>query len=139
MMKGQASVETLTTLGMVIAFTVPILLLMLSASQYGAETTAVYQTQSSARVIADTINDVFVQGSGASKQILVNLPGNTESIEFNGKEVVIIMNLQNGKYNAVTPVFADGIVETQTVEQVNGLVPLTIRNIDGKIEVIKNA
>lgn len=139
LMKAQASVETLSTLGMVIAFTIPVLLLMLSASQYGAESTAIYQTQSSARVLADTINDVFVQGNGATKQILINLPGNTEYIEITGKEVIITLKVQNGEYNAVSPVFAEVQPNMDQIIDVNGLVPLTVKNIDGKIEVNKNA
>ncbi len=140
-MKAQASVETLSTLGMVLAFTVPVLLLLLSASQYGAESTAIYQTQSSARIVADTINDVFVQGNGATKQVLINLPGNTDSLEITGNEVIIILTVQNGKYDAVAPIFANVHPDTdaQQITEVNGLVSLTIKNTDGEIEVYKNA
>ncbi len=140
-MKAQASVETLSTLGMVLAFTVPVLLLLLSASQYGAESTAIYQTQSSARIVADTINDVFVQGNGATKQVLINLPGNTDSLEITGNEGIIILTVQNGKYDAVAPIFANVHPDTdaQQITEVNGLVSLTIKNTDGEIEVYKNA
>jgi hypothetical protein len=139
-MKAQASVETLTTLGMVIAFTAPVLFLLLSASQYGAEGTAIYQAQSSSRIIADTINDVFVQGEGATKKILVNLPGNTETIEVSVKEVVITLNVQSGPYHAVSPVFAEisPLTVNQQIGEVRGMIPITVKNIDGKIEVYKN-
>ncbi|MFA6530919.1 MAG: hypothetical protein WCT31_04265, partial [Candidatus Micrarchaeia archaeon] len=110
-MKGQSSVETLITLGMVMAFTIPVLLLLLVASQYGTENSSIYQAQVSSHMLADTMNDVYIQGSGAERFILLNLPGNTDSIEVTEKgEVIVTLKVSSGAYTAVSPTFAEQVL-----------------------------
>jgi len=135
-MKAQASVEMMVTFALVITFMVPVLLLLLVASQYGAESASISQGQASSHLVADTINDVFTQGPGASKIILVNLPGNTQKFAISGKEVTITMKVGNGNYEAVSPVF--GNVGNFEIEAINGLFPLRIKNKGGVIEVAEN-
>lgn len=111
--------EMLVTFGMFITFMVPVLLLVLVASQYGAENSTIYQAQSTSHLLADTINEVYTQGCavdgdfGANHQILVNLPGNaislwiTEKLPDTGGEVSVSVSLSNGgTYEATSPVFA---------------------------------
>lgn len=147
-MKGQSSVETLVTLGMVLAFTIPVLLLLLVASQYGTENSSIYQAQVSSHMVADVMNDVYIQGNGAERQILINLPGNADSIEVtsegdSGGEVIISLSVSGGKYAAVSPTFAKQVSGSPTSGQfytadAKGLIPLRIRNINGAVEVSVN-
>lgn len=133
--KGQASVEMLVTLGLILVFTIPILMLLLVSSQYGAENYAIQQAQASSHMLADSINDVYIQGDGASKIVLANFPGNTEDVFVSKeKEVIVRIKLGNGNnYDAVSPVFAN-ISETPLIHT-KGLLQFNITNEDGTVKL----
>jgi hypothetical protein len=144
-LKGQASMEMLVTFGMFITFMVPVLLLVLVASQYGAENSSIYQAQSTSHLLADTINEVYTQGCavegdfGASHKILVNLPGNANALWITSKnsesggEVVVSVSLSNGgNYEAVSPVFARVVpalssADSTMTKDVRGLKPFLMK------------
>ncbi len=105
-MKGQASIELLITLGVVLAFTIPVLFLMFTVTSVGYEDTAVAQADASARSLADSINLVYGQGVGAKRVILLNLPAATESISIDDGEVVVSLMTSSGEFDAVAPTFA---------------------------------
>jgi len=149
MRKGQASVEMLVTFGLFITFMLPVLLLVLVASQYGAENSTVYQAQATSHLIADTINEVYTQGCpteyspdlqvGASRTILVNLPGNAQSLQItpntdlpSGGEAIVTVGLSDGmSYAAVSPIFARvkaefGAADSDFTDSVRGLKGLKI-------------
>ena len=83
-MKGQSSLELLVTVGIVMAFTVPVLFLLLSLTSVGYENTAKAQADASTRSLAETMNFVYAQGDGAKKVLLLNVPASTEEIYVAG-------------------------------------------------------
>lgn len=114
-MKAQISAEMLMTLGMILAFTAPIILLLLSVSQQSYESSTLSQADASAKILADNINDVYSQGIGAKKTILISFPVNMESLTIQNKEVVVKLKTSNGIYEVVSPIFANA-----TIGQING-------------------
>ncbi len=140
-MKGQASTEMLVTLGVVIAFTLPVLILLISITQVGQEHTAVAQAQASARSLADTVNRVYAMGPGARRVLYMNLPATARNVtiletgEKPGGEVVISVSTSRGMFEAVSPTFAEINDLYSTIEGRTGLFPVTVES-DANGEVV---
>jgi uncharacterized protein (UPF0333 family) len=111
MMKGQSSLEVLITVGVVLAFTVPVLFLLLTLTSAGYQQTATTQADASARSIADVMNFVYSEGPGASDAILLNVPASTVDIYAANSEVVVSVKTSAGISDEVAPTFAkiDGL------------------------------
>lgn len=133
-MKGQVSLELLVTLGVVLAFTIPVLFLILSVSSVGYENAAKDQADATARNLAESINTVYAQGSGAKKVILLNSPSSTESISLKGNEVIVAIRVSEGIYEAASPVFAKAEMKDAVTGR-QGLIYLNLGNVDNKVEV----
>ncbi len=101
--KGQASFEFLITIGVVLAFTIPVLFLLLSFTSVGYEDAAKAQADATARTLADTINSVYAQGPGAQREILLNTPVSTQGIYVSNGEVIVTIKTSNGNFDAVAP------------------------------------
>ena len=132
--KGQASVEMLITVGVVLAFVVPLILFILSISNYNYENVSKYQADVSAEAIAHIINHVFIEGEGSQRSILVNLPSNTKSLEINQNEVIITLETSAGIYQASYPLLTDILSEIK-IDDRAGLFWLKITN-NGEFEEI---
>ncbi|HIE56105.1 MAG TPA: hypothetical protein EYP90_13170, partial [Chromatiaceae bacterium] len=117
-MKGQASIELLVTLGIVLAFTIPMLFLLLTVTSVGYENTSLAQAEASARSLSDSVNLVYGQGIGAKRVVLLNLPSNTNSIEIGENEVTITLTTSSGVFEASAPVFAN--VRSTTITRDSG-------------------
>ncbi|NYZ77468.1 hypothetical protein H0O02_04105 [Candidatus Micrarchaeota archaeon] len=104
--KGQASMELLVTLGIVLAFTIPVIFLIFTITQVGYEDTAKAQADASARTLAETLNFVYSQGEGAKRSIVLNTPPSTESVTVANGEVTIRIKTSEGYYDGVYPTFA---------------------------------
>ncbi len=105
-MRGQISLELLVTFGILLAFTVPIIILMLTVSQYGYEDAARAQANAVSKTIADSINEVYTQGPYAQRVLSVALPSNTESLRIADNEVTLTLRTSTGVYEASSPFFA---------------------------------
>ncbi|MEM4165802.1 MAG: hypothetical protein QW153_00570 [Candidatus Bilamarchaeaceae archaeon] len=132
-MKGQIAAEFFVTLGVVLLFTIPVVLLLFSISQLGYEDSTLAQADAAARSLAETLNLVYAQGGGASRIILLSTPPNTESINIGNKEVTISIKTSKGFYTASAPVFAS--IDQQKVIKRSGLFQLLVYNKDGKVSV----
>ncbi len=112
MMKGQSTLELFVTIGVVLAFTVPVVFLLLSLTSVGYEDTAKAQAEASARSLADSINLVYTQGEGAQRDVLLNVPAATQAIYLkpndanNGGEVIIQIKTSSGTFEAASPIIA---------------------------------
>lgn len=137
-MKGQASLELLVTLGVVIAFTIPVILLLLSMTSIGYEDTAKAQADAAARSLADSINLVHAQGAGAQREVLINVPPSTDSVTVRKGEVVVSIKTSGGTYEAAAPTIAD-MADSPPITGKGGLFKLIIRNVDGKVGLDQNA
>jgi uncharacterized protein (UPF0333 family) len=105
--KGQSSFELLVSFGVVLAFTIPVLFLLLSFTSVGYEDSAKAQADATARTIADTMNSVYAQGPGAQRHVLINTPVSTEQVYAANGEVVVQIQTSNGYFDAVAPTIAD--------------------------------
>lgn len=127
-MKGQASVELLITLGVVIAFTIPVLLLLLSLTQVGQEQTAAAQAQASARSLSDTMNRVYAMGPSSKRVMYMNVPSSTQGISIEGGEVIVTISTSYGKFDAVSPTFAEVNDAYDSIYDKSGLFPLVVES-----------
>ena len=145
-LRGQVSLELLITMGVVLAFTMPVILLMLSVSQFGYESSTIAQAHAASKVVADNINELFVQGAGAKRTISVAFPINMQSLNISGNEVVITLKTSTGAYQAASPIFANAsIPNPATLSGKTGLMTIAMQTIskpgiDGSesIEVVLN-
>ena len=134
-MRAQASIELLITIGIVLAFTIPVLFLLLTVSQFGFENASLAQGEGSAKKIADNINEAYLQGADTKRIILVNLPSNTELLDIQGNEVVIKVRTSAGEYEAVSPIFGN-VTGFVPIIKKSGTLPLVLTtNADGEVEI----
>lgn len=105
--KGQSATETMVTIGMVLVFVVPIVLLLLVGAQARFESLSHVQAGSCARIIADSINEVYAEGPGASKVAIVNIPSNALLVSISENEVTIALSGSNGQSEVVAPFFGE--------------------------------
>jgi len=140
-MKGQSSMELLVTVGIVLAFTVPVIFLLLSLTMVGFEDASVAQAEASARSMADSINVVYGQGGDAKRVVLLNLPANTQRLAISGNEVILEIRTSRGMHQAAAPFFANTadseLVSAESETARSGLVPVEISSAEsgGSIQV----
>lgn len=134
-MKGQSSLELLITLGIVLAFTIPVLFLLLSITSVGYENTAIAQAEASSRSLADTMNFVYAQGAGAKRLLMLNTPASTEEIYASNGEAIIRIATSTGPSEAASPTFAEILGGSQTVGMKSGLFVVVVENDGGKVRL----
>lgn len=134
-MKGQSSLELLVTVGIVIAFTIPVLFLLLSFTSVGYEDTAKAQAEAASRTLSDTMTSVYSQGDGAERRVLLNVPASTEEIYVDDGEVVVSIRTSGGLFEAVTPTIAE-TSGAQDLSGKTGLFVVDIQNQNGKVRLI---
>ncbi|MFH1393958.1 MAG: hypothetical protein ABII71_00415 [Candidatus Micrarchaeota archaeon] len=137
-MRGQASIELLITLGVVLAFTIPVLFLLLSVTSVGYENTSMAQAEATARSFSDSINLVYGQGIGARRVVLLNLPTNTDQVVVEDNEVIITLTTSSGRFDAAAPIFAQ--VRGDTLSRggpIAGLLAVEIEAVEvgGEVQV----
>jgi uncharacterized protein (UPF0333 family) len=136
-MKGQSSLELFVTLGVVLAFTLPVLFLLLSISSVGYEDTAKAQADASARTLSDTMNTIYAQGPGAQREVLLNVPPSTQAIHASNGEVIVRIKTMSGSFDAVSPTIARIGAGSQQIENRSGLIKIILRtNNDGGVELV---
>jgi hypothetical protein len=129
------------TVGIVVAFTIPVLFLLLSVSSIGYEDTAKAQADASARTLADTMNAVYAQGYsqgvGAHREVLLNVPPSTEAVYASDGEVVVRIKTSGGSFDAVAPTLAKIGAGSKTISNKGGLFKVVVRtNAAGEVELI---
>jgi len=134
-MKGQTSLELMVTVGIVIAFTIPVLFLLLSVTSIGYEDTAKAQAEAASRTLADTMNSVYSQGDGAERRILLNVPASTERVYATDEgEVVVQIKTAAGSFEAVHPTIAE-VGSPSDLGETTGLFLVDVENDDGEVEL----
>lgn len=103
MKKGQSAIETITILGFIILFSIPLLFLLTSLNK---EEAVILQARSSVKQLADTANSVYIQGKDASQIISVAMPQKLKEIRFESlpnqeSEIVFILDLEPGEVDIV--------------------------------------
>lgn len=141
-LKAQASMEMLITVGMMLAFVVPISLLLLTTSGQNFEEVSKHQAQVTVQKIAHAVNTVYLEGEGSSKNVLLNIPSNTKSLEIRSSEVLLILNTAQGEYEVTYPLIPES-VEVKDLDgkiTLRGLSWILVKNIgDNKVEVYESS
>jgi len=137
-MKGQSSLELMITVGIVIAFTIPVLFLLLSATSIGYEDTAKAQADASSRTLSDTMNSVYSQGPGAKRLILLNVPASTQEIYASGGEAVVAIKLGSGQFDAASPTIASISGDSSTLGTKTGLILVSVEadEVTGEVRLV---
>ena len=139
--KGQAAMEMLVTIGVILIFIVPILLLLLVGAQTRFESLSHVQASSVVRIIADSINEVNIEGPQASKVVIVNIPTNTRYLNITENEVVLTLETSNGPTDVTTSFFGNLNDSSISLVTVGGKAPLGLYPIkfyadgDGKVVI----
>ncbi len=103
MKKGQAAVETITLIGFVILFSIPLLMLLTSLN---TEDSAILQAKTSTQILADTANSVYIQGPNAYKIISIGFPDKLKNITFDSpsvgeSEIIFTLDTDAGQVDIV--------------------------------------
>ena len=104
---GQAAIENLIMVGFALAFVVPIAFLFLSSTGTQNAKISIQQGQITARTIADTAGELYLQGPGAKKSILVNYPDGVTGASVGSKAVVLSLFVDNRHLDIPALTFAD--------------------------------
>ena len=132
--KGQASIEMLTTVGIMLVFIVPMALLLLTVSNSSLEEVSKSQSDVSVKKIANALNNVYIGGEGTTKTILVILPSNSKSLNITGikdggGEVMVVLTTNSGVFEASYPFIST--LEEDFHTNLKGLFWLKIENVGG--------
>jgi len=133
-MRGQATTEMLVLVGFALVFIIPIAFLFLSASNNELSKTSIMQAKATARTIADNAGEIYLQGPGARKYIVVNYPqGVTNAIVGNG---VVVLTLDSNGYrqDIVATTFAN-ITGDLTGKRGAGLQTIKLVNDDDVVKI----
>ena len=90
-----------------IAFILPLALLFLTASGTELSKTSVAQAKISARAIADEAGEVYLQGPGAKKTILVNYPQGVLNASVDSGLVILTLDSDGRRMDVIGSTFAD--------------------------------
>lgn len=106
-MRGQTAFEMLVTVATLLAFSVPIVLLALSSSNIRLEDLSLFHGRSTVQQLSDSINEVYLQGEGAKRSIILDLPSNTKNLTISGNTVTLLLSTTSGQYEISHPILAD--------------------------------
>ncbi|MEW5996232.1 MAG: hypothetical protein AB1657_01410 [Candidatus Micrarchaeota archaeon] len=123
-LKGQSAVEMLATVGLVLLLLIPVLFLLLVGAQVRFESISQIQAASAARIIADSINEVYIEGPGAAKVAVVNIPSNAKNITFSEREVVINLETRAGMAEITYPFFGK-LSSAPVIAERRGILPIS--------------
>ena len=104
---GQATTEMLVLVGFALVFIIPIAFLFLSASNSELSKTSVMQAKATARTIADNAGEVYLQGPGAQKYIVVNYPQGVTGASAGNGAVVLTLDSNGYRQDIVATTFAN--------------------------------
>lgn len=107
-MRGQAAIENLIMVGFALAFILPLAFLFMSSTGTENSKTAIAQAKISARTIADEAGELYLQGPGAKKTILVNYPDGVKETSATKGLIVLTISPENDRTLDITaPSFAE--------------------------------
>ncbi len=132
MMKGQSAFEMFITVATLMAFSVPIILLATSTSHLKLEDVSLVHGRSLVQQVADGMNEVYLQGDGAERTLLLDLPSNTQNITITESTVTLYLSTNEGTYSITHPIFAN---TTYYSSSSTGLMTMVLRMGNGKVKV----
>ena len=99
--------ETLVLVGFALVFIIPLAFLFLSASNNESGKTTVLQAKATARAIADNAGEVYLQGAGAKKYIVVNYPQGVTGVSVDDGVVALSLDVNGQRQDVVATTFAN--------------------------------
>ena len=131
----------LVTIGVILIFVIPILLLLLVGAQARFESLSHVQASSVIRIISDSINEVHIEGPQASKVVIVNIPTNTRYLNITENEVVMTLETRNGPTDIAASFFGELNESSVGLVTVGGKAPVGLYPMkfyaddDGKVVI----
>jgi hypothetical protein len=104
--KGQSAVELLVFTGFSLAFILPLIFLFMSSSNSELGKTALSQAKVATRTIADEAGEVYLEGVGAKKTILVNYPPGIVNGSVENGVVVLTVDADGRRADVLSSTFA---------------------------------
>ncbi len=130
-LKGQSSLEMLVTVAALLAYSLPIVLLVFSFSYMKLEDVALTQGRATVQQLSDGVNSVYLQGEGARHSMLIDLPSGTRNLTVSGKTITLYISATGGTYSISHPIFANA--SSFTISDRVGLIKITMRMEGGQV------
>ncbi|MFA6907525.1 MAG: hypothetical protein WC263_01735 [Candidatus Micrarchaeia archaeon] len=130
--RGQAMTEMLVLVGFALVFIIPIAFLFLSSSSNELSKTSVMQAKATARAIADTAGEVYLQGPGARKDIVVNYPQGVTGASVGSGAVVLTLDSNGYRQDIVATTFAN-MTGNLSGKRTAGLQTIKLVNTDDNV------
>ena len=122
----------LVLVGFALIFIIPIAFLFLSASNNESDKTSVMQAKATARAIADNAGEVYLQGAGAKKQIVVNYPQGVTGVIVDDGVVSLSLDSNGHRQDVVATTFAN-ITGNLSGMRTAGLQTIILENANGNV------
>jgi len=122
----------LVLVGFALVFIIPLAFLFISASNNELGKTSIMQAKATARTIADNAGEVYLQGPGARKYIVVNYPQGVTGASVGNGVVVLTLDSNGQRQDIVASTFAN-ITGNLSGARPAGLQAIRLVNIDGNI------
>ena len=132
--RGQATTEMLVMVGFALVFIIPLAFLFLSASNNELSNTSVMQAKATARNIADNAGEIYLQGPGARKYIVVNYPQGVTNASVGDGVVVLTLDSNGYRQDIVATTFAN-ITGNLSGKRTEGLHTIELVNKDDVVNI----
>ncbi|MEM4554898.1 MAG: hypothetical protein QXT25_03555 [Candidatus Anstonellaceae archaeon] len=132
--RGQAATEYLVLVGFAVAFIVPLAFLFLSFSSSHLGSSSISSAQSAAFSIAEEAGEVFLQGEGARKTILVYYPDGIIDGKVESGMIVLRIDANGRIADLVAPTFAN-VSGNLSGKRTGGLQKIRLVNVDGYVNI----
>jgi len=133
-MRGQAMTEMLVLVGFALVFIIPIAFLFITASNNELSKTSIMQAKATARAIADNAGEVYLQGPGARKHIVVNYPQGVTGATASDGVVVLTLDANGYRQDVVATTFAQ-IEGDLPGKRGAGLQTIKMVNVDDVVKI----
>ncbi len=127
---GQAATETLVLAAFALVFILPLVFLFFSASGSELGKASVLQAKAAARTIADEAGEIYLQGAGARKTIIVNYPEGIKNASASGGLIVLTIEADNRQLDMIGSTFAN-VTGNLSGKRTAGLQRIKLVNVDG--------
>ncbi|MEM4348768.1 MAG: hypothetical protein QXN37_04345 [Candidatus Anstonellaceae archaeon] len=132
--RGQAATEYLILVGFAIAFIVPLTFLFLSFSNSQLGSNSVSSAQSAVFSIADEAGEVFLQGAGARKTILVYYPNGIIDGKVESGLIVLRIDADGRVMDLAAPTFAN-VSGNLSGKRIGGLQKIRLVNMGDYVNI----
>lgn len=124
-MKAQSSFEMLVSVATLLAYTIPLVLLLFSLTQLRLEDISISSGRATVQQLSDTINEVHLQGAHAKRSLILDLPSNSQNLSVSGNSIILRLSTTSGPYEISHPVLAN--VSDFSISSRSGLINIIVK------------